>query len=88
MNLQISLAIRLDSVLVYIILVGIFVFNIALRLLLSADPFFVRQQIISLRDEGWLRFGSNGWYWDIDTIEEIYDTSDNVVVMLSGTMKR
>mmetsp|Transcript_25283 Transcript_25283/g.60782 ORF Transcript_25283/g.60782 Transcript_25283/m.60782 type:complete len:1028 (+) Transcript_25283:177-3260(+) len=52
----------------------------------SGNPLFVRQQIISLRDEGLLRFGSDGWVWDIEAIEEI--DLRNVVNMLTDKMKR
>lgn len=49
-----------------------------------ADPFFIRQQIVSLRDEGLLRFGNTGWVWDADELEGMHDdVFDNVVVMLS-----
>mmetsp|Transcript_12829 Transcript_12829/g.27849 ORF Transcript_12829/g.27849 Transcript_12829/m.27849 type:complete len:527 (-) Transcript_12829:317-1897(-) len=53
----------------------------------DGNPFFVRQQIISLRDEGLLRFGSNGWVWDIDAIEKI-QLGKNVVTMLSEKMQK
>ena len=54
-----------------------------------ADPFFIRQQIVSLRDEGLLRFGNNGWVWDAHELEGMHDdVFDNVVVMLSEKMKK
>lgn len=55
---------------------------------LSKDPFFVRQQVISLRDEGLIRFGANGWHWDIEAIEQIHDTLGDVVNMLNEKMRR
>mmetsp|Transcript_36638 Transcript_36638/g.77303 ORF Transcript_36638/g.77303 Transcript_36638/m.77303 type:complete len:1032 (-) Transcript_36638:196-3291(-) len=53
------------------------------------NPFFIRQQIISLRDDGLLRFGDNGWVWDVNEIDAIHDEIlDDVVIMLSQKMKR
>ena len=55
------------------------------------DPFFVRQQIISLRDEGLLHWGDSGWVWKIKEIEEAYveaSGADNVLLMLLEKMKK
>ena len=54
-----------------------------------SDPFFIRQQIITLRDEGLIRFGDNGWVWDTEELEGVHDSVlGNVVVMLSEKMKQ
>ena len=69
-------------------LVGTTHFNI-LHCVLSTDPFFIRQQISSLRDEGLLRFGNDGWVWDVNEIEEMHDdVLEDVVIMLLEKMKR
>ena len=55
------------------------------------NPYFIRQQIMALRDDGLLRFGSDGWVWNVEEImEEINDdlTSGDVVAILSLKMKR
>lgn len=71
-----------------LLLVGTTHFNI-LHCVLSTDPFFIRQQISSLRDEGLLRFGNDGWVWDVNEIEEMHDdVLEDVVIMLLEKMKR
>ncbi|KAL7549174.1 hypothetical protein ACHAWF_012443 [Thalassiosira exigua] len=55
----------------------------------NGNPFFIQQQLVSLRDEGLIRFGNHGYVWNIDEIEQIHgDLSGDVVVMLSKKMKR
>ena len=55
----------------------------------SADPFFIRQHVISLRDKGLLRFANSKWVWNPDELEGIHDdVLDNVVVMLTEKMKK
>ncbi|KAL7547914.1 hypothetical protein ACHAWF_011188 [Thalassiosira exigua] len=53
----------------------------------NGNPFFIRQQIMALKDEGLIRPGDNGWMWDIDDIEQ-KELLGDVVTMLSEKMKR
>ena len=61
----------------------IFIYNVT-----NGNPFFVQQQIISLREKNLLRFEEK-WVWDdIDIMEEAGMLDNDVVSVLSEKIKR
>lgn len=52
-----------------------------------SDPFFVRQQIISLCDQGLLFFNGKDWTWDLQKIKDTTISCD-VVTMISEEIQQ
>jgi predicted ATPase len=55
---------------------------------MSKDPLYIRQQIISLFDDGMLCFDGNEWTWNIAAIERAGMLSGDIASMVSDKIKR